>query len=296
MQIRSNIEGVIGRLKALEKALPEAVAAAAAPGYWKRRFTASAERTLAPLWALTRDLELRSFYERMAPRIVATIVGEAFERGSYFTMFIPEDAMRPEVSIGKAAEYAIGTRTPTGRVKKEVINRGVFDPDGPDKSNRENVDLVRQTILDWVALEKNRGPQDYKEDGTPYSDEEIAARLEVILGLRPHETLGNARTEIMKNAAEGLTRALQSWLDGECATSPEMAASLRGAGHLDTVNSVGIRPGSPNMTFDPKVAEQWLAAVMADWKLTVFRSMPDRLRDQVDKVFARIKTELPLTK
>jgi hypothetical protein len=50
------------------------------------------------------------------------------------------------------------------------------------------------------------------------------------------------------------------------------------------------------MTFDPKVAEQWLAAVMADWKLTVLRSMPDRLRDQVDKVFARIKTELPLTK
>lgn len=296
MQIKSNIEGVIGRLKALEKALPEAMVAAAAPGYWKRRFIASAERTLTPLWALTRNLELRSVYERMSPRIVATIVGEAFERGSYFTMSIPPDAMRPEVSIGKAAEYAIGTRTPTGRVKKEVINRGVFDPDGPDKSNRENVDLVRQTILDWVALEKHRGPQDYKEDGTPYSDEEIAARLEVILGLRPHETLGNARTEIMKQAAEGLTRALQSWLDGECATSPEMAASLRGAGHLAAVNTVGIRPGSPNMTFDPKVAEQWLAAVMADWKLTVFRSMPDRLRDQVDKVFARIKTELPLTK
>ena len=50
------------------------------------------------------------------------------------------------------------------------------------------------------------------------------------------------------------------------------------------------------MTFDPKIAEQWLAAVMADWKLTVLRSMPVRLQYEVGKVFARIKTELPLTK
>jgi hypothetical protein len=293
VRIGSNIREIILRLNRVDAEVPEAIARSIAPDYWTPRLVHAASQALREQWKLERNADLRNWYEKMTPRIVATVMGQVFGGGAFYTMGIPQDATAPVTSIEQAAEYESNIRTPSGRYKK------MPDPTPEEElkltQDQENLNRVRQLILDWVSWEKRLTPEEQNE-----APEKVAEKIEVILGLRPHETKGMARTQAMLDAAKEISRALQQWAqgEGESGVNPEMAAGMRAQGLSPMLRSSSGFPisGGPlgTVMISPEVAEQWLMAVMEAWVKLVMELLPGRVREELTKTFTKIKTELPL--
>jgi hypothetical protein len=289
MMIKSNVGQVVGRLRRLDAEMPAALSRAVSPTYWKPRFESVALRTLRAQWALERNLALRELYERLTPRIVATMVGETFEGGTLFGLSIPRELVQPSVNLAGAAEFNLGQRTPTGRIKKEVVDAGVFHPETLDQAGGENLERARQIVRDWVMLEKQLGPEDYQKDGSPLSPEQLAQRIEVILGIG-RSVVPRERTQAMQDAAASLARAIQRWLDGEGDT-PSPNYSAAGAPPWRTESGPTLAaPRQPALSAE--VAEQWLSAVLAAWKAYILASLPARMRMELARTMKRIQTEM----
>lgn len=302
MVIRSNIQDVIGRLKRVEAELPKAVERAVGPKYWKTSLEFCARKTLRAQWVNERNVKLRAFYERMTDRMVATIMDQTFESGIRYLMSTPPTpgAASPVTApfdIPAAADYNLGRRTPMGRLTKEA---SMGDESALHPEQIENLDRVRQLVLDWVTLEKNLDPaRDYNKDGTPLSPQEIAERIEEILGINAGAVPG-ARSELMKHAAAKLTEAIQSWLDGEASSTP--APNYQGGVAPGTAAAMvsgvpaasGGASATPALTFPPGVAEQWLAAVLAAWKALLLSRLSHRLDYEIFKTFSKVRSELSL--
>jgi len=125
-------------------------------------------------------------------------------------------------------------------------------------------------------IKKHRDQRDLKEDGTPYSDEEIAERLQVILGIS-RKAVPRDRSPVMDDAAAALTRGINRWLLGEGENPP--------------VNYRNNSKTSPP-TVDPPIARQWLEAVLAAWKAYLLAQLPTRIHLQLEKLFKNAKGDL----
>lgn len=286
MKIQSNIQEVISRLNRVDAEVPEAVARAIAPVYWTPRLKAAALRVLREQWGRESNATVRAQHERMVPRIVETIMGQVFERGSFFTMSLPRDAIAA-TDIEQAAEYQSSIRTPTGRYKR--MPDPTPEEEQASQQNQENLNRVRQLILDWVMLEKRLTPEEQNE-----APERVAEKIEVILGLRPHETLGMARSERMKDAAEAIAGALKNWMEGEgeSGTNPEMAAGMRAQGLSPQVTNVaGFPVPLGSATVSPEVALRWLEAALEAWVKLLAKELPGRIREEVAKTMGDVKRE-----
>lgn len=262
--ISSNIKTVIRRLERLEEGLPEAVRRAAAPVYWKPRLQASAERVLRGLWALERNLELRAAYERLMPAMLATIEAAATAAGTEFRMSLPAMALGAGRGgdVASAVDFNQAQHTDTGRLSKNF--RMPADAMAAQSDNRER---VRAGIREWVAHEKIRGPRD-----AGLSDEEIADRLEWIMGLH-RETSPKAYTEAMASAGEGLALRIQQFMDADA------------AGGI-------VRLEARGRTMDAETAQGWLKAVLATWSAMLRASLPSRVDVEIGKLFKKIQAEL----
>lgn len=302
MVIRSNIQDVIGRLKRLQSELPKAVERAVGPKYWKSSLELCARKTLRAQWVNERNVALHAFYERMTERIVATVMEQIFDGGIRYLMSIPSEVGATPVpapfDIPAAAQYNLGRRTPKGRLTKEAR---MGDEAAIHPEQVENLDHVRQLVLDWVTLEKNLDPaRDYHKDGTPLTPQEIAERIEEILGINAG-AVPLARSELMKTAAAKLTQAIQSWLDGEASSTP--APNYRGGVAPGTAAAMasGV-PSAPGgeptakqaLTFPPGVAEQWLAAVLVAWKALFLSRLSHQLEYEISRTFSKVTNELTL--
>jgi hypothetical protein len=267
--IRSNASVVLRRLRRFQEELPKAQAAAVSPQYWKPKLEMVARKTLVAQWQLTRSVAQRELYERLTPMIVQTFAAEVFGGGVRFSLGLPAGAGTVTgFDLAGAAAYHLGQRTPLGRLKKYTM---------ADAEQQANLEAVRQSIRDWVMLEKNREPdRDMKADGTPYSDEEIAERIMEILGVNERAT-PRARTAEMEHAAEGLTRAIEGWLRGEGDSPPVVRPE---AGQHRQVK------------LDPAVVEQWFRAVLLAWQALLAAGLAPRLKAEVERLWKTIESEL----
>ena len=180
MKLISNLAGVIDRLEELQAGYPAAVRRALAPEQWTPRLRDIAEKTLtAQVWSLgvtdEMDVQTRARLKRLIPQLVDTVMGVARPEGSLFQMWLPPNAVA-DISFTGAAKFASNQWTPMGRAKKFAM---------PDPQGEENLQAARQAVLDWVMLEKKRDTRDEKKDGSMMSDDQIADRVERIMGLRP---------------------------------------------------------------------------------------------------------------
>jgi hypothetical protein len=266
--IQSNIGQVIARLKRLDEAVPHALRKGAEPGYWKPRLESVALKTIRAQWALEPNIRLRELYERITPKVMATLTADLFDGGSRFTMSIPQASQRVAADLAAAASFNISQRTPTGRIKKEVFQQNFYRPQTIDQRAVENLERARQIVLDWVMLEKNRDDRDRRSDGTMLSDEEIAERIGSILGIGRSGVVPRERTQTVKDAAESLSGAIQRWLDGEGDSPP-----------------VNYDSAAPAKALPPEAAAQWLQAVLLAWQEFLISSLPSRLSFQLAKVF-----------
>lgn len=262
MRLKSNISGIVGRLKRLQAGIPEAVRDAIDPAYWKGRLEYVALKTLRAQWALERDVQTRALYERLTPRILGTLTADLVGQVSVFTLGLPSSAVAEGLNLQAAIDYKLAQLTPAGRERKYALH----EPDA-----EEHLAAMRQSIRDWVTLEKER---DERDQGL--TDEQIAERIEEILGLSDR-TVPRERTPAMEAAAASLTRAIEGWLAGE-GDSPPVNRPEGGT--------------ATGATIAPDVAAQWLEAVLLAWRIYVQTHLLDRLALAMGKLHQRIQTEL----
>jgi hypothetical protein len=244
MLLRSNIPAVKARLQRLQAGFPDVLAQAIAPAHWKPLLELIASKTLRAQWVGETDVQTRALYERLTPRIVATFMEKLLPNGVEYTLGIP-DLLLSDVGLAAAAKFNLSTLTPTGRERKLSIK---------EVEAEAQLHSVRQTILDWVQLEKRRDERD-----AGLSDEQIAERIEHILGVGDR-VIPRDRTPAMEEAALGLNRAIQSWLDGEGDSPPPQRAEVTKAAGLA-----------------PAVAQQWLYAVLLAWREYLRVHLPSRI-------------------
>lgn len=273
----------------LQSELPKALLAALDPAYWQERLKMSATKTLRKAWEGERNLALHELYERLTPRIVATIMGAYYESGVWFQMAVPpgwtEDAGGwPDLARAAAFNAALASALPAGapgrgpgRPTKMSIDEMLLT----HPEEQKNLEKVRQAILDWVTFEKDWDERDYHADGTPSTPQERAERVMEILGVGEP----GARTVDMDVAAIGLAAAIESWLAGEGSTSPEMAQSARAA----EAAQHGEPESKSASRLDPAVAHEWLEKVLAGWVALVRRDLPRRIERELDKLRSRLK-------
>lgn len=269
--VRSNVREVIHRLKRLQEGLPGVIRDSAAPVYWLPRLEASATKTIRALWASERVLAKRELYERLTPKIVATVTGAFVEHGVDFLMHVPTSGVGQDggVNVAAASQYNLGVRTPTGRIRKYAVM---------EEEQQKNLEATRQAVRDWVMLEKRRDERDTKADGTPLSDEEIADRILQILGLKENAAPGRRGPET-EAAAEALSGAIQRWLAGEGETPPTNPGKDLGVGG----GGVGL---------DPETLRQWLNAVLLAWRSLLLAGIPDRIALGIRKLWNKASGEM----
>lgn len=264
--IQSNVGQVIARLKRLDDAVPQALRKSIEPGYWKPRLASVALKTIRAQWASEPSPKVRELYEKITPAVVSTLVADWFDSGTYFTMSVPDSGRRLATDLAAAAQFNIGQRTPTGRVKKEVFQQNFFRPDTVNHAAIENLERARQFVLDWVKIEKHLDHRDQKADGTYLSEEEIAERIGAILGIGRTGVIPRDRTISVQTAAQSLSSAIQRWLDGEGENPP-------------------VNYDKSEAKLDPKVAGAWLQAVLLAWQKYLVASLPARVSFHLAKVF-----------
>jgi hypothetical protein len=175
-----------------------------------------------------------------------------------------------DVALASAAKFASAQWTPLGRARKWAM---------PDPLGEQNLQASRQAILDWVTMEKQWDERDAGK--TP---KQIAERIETILGLRPafHE-----RNQAMDEAADSLRGAIEAWLMGE--------ESTPGGGHAvqtpasDPTRGLSSRPS----TVTNGMARQWLDAVLQSWWVYFHVHLPDRVDDELKKLWQKLRRSQP---
>ncbi len=299
MLIKSNIKEVVAQLKRVEVGLPEALRAAAGPKYWLPRLREAAERELRAQWANEPDTGLRAFYEKITPKVVDTIIGQVFPAAILYEMFVPLDFVGtlPDIK-GSAQFFQSKVVTPSGRVKKEVADYWANGPENTDKSRAKwdqferdyaRLEEVRQVILDWVQNVKKKDTRDMDSGGIPLSDENIAKRIEYILGIG----LGakpKARTDEMNAAADKLAGAIDKWMRGEDEDAPFDPPYA--TGRPDPEGIFHYHPQGPKLRSD--VALQWLAAVLLAWQKLLWAGLPNRIAVEIRKLFTKINQDFPI--
>jgi hypothetical protein len=248
-------------LKRWQAGLPEAAASALDPAYWRPRLEFVALKTLRAQWALERDVQTRALYERLTPRLLATLTAELSAGVARFSLQLPESALAAGFSIQTAVDYKLNQLTPAGRERKFALHE-------PDQE--AHVEAVRQAIRDWVTLEKRR---DERDEGL--TDEQIADRIEEILGLSDR-AVPRERTPAMEEAAAGLMKSIESWLAGD--------------GDTPAVNRGTKAEGRGAIA--PEVAAQWFEAVLLAWRSYLQTHLRDRLEAALEKLHRRVQTEL----
>lgn len=257
------------RLEEFQAGIPGCVDRALDKNYWVPALRTAAEKALRAQFALFTDAQTSARYAQMLPRILDTLMLRVTPGTRTFEMWLPADTIS-DVNIAAAAKYASLQWTPLGRQKKYAF---------ADVNDEQNLAMARQAILDWVTLEKQWDERDAGK--TP---EQIAERIETLLGLRPAY---RERNQEMEEAAESLRGAIEAWLAGDSETP--------GGGHAvstpatDPARQLGRRPsGLTNAQ-----ARQWLEAVLQTWVVYFQIHIKDRVEDEIKKLWKKVKSTQP---
>ncbi len=274
--LKSNLKSVIAQMEQYQAGLPGCVQRALSPPAWEGPLRQLAEKSLRAQFLLA-DVQARARYEKLLPRILDTLLATLKPGGATFSLLLPFQIMA-ELDLEGAAQQAGLAWTPTGRERKQFQRQGT-----PEAYNLKEANLAaaKQAVLDWVTYEKN-----WDERDAGKSVEEVADRIQVILGLKPAM---RGRNSAMEEAASGLSSAIQSWLAQDEATpggteisSPATDPFRHQPGHLVS------RSGLTNAE-----ARRWLTAVLQSWTIYFQRVFKDRLAAELTKLHRKINTQQP---
>jgi hypothetical protein len=266
--IQSNLKSVLARLEAFQAGIPGAVERALDKNYWLPALRAVGEKALRAQFTLFTDVQTRARYEKLLPDILDTITARVRPGTRLFAMSLPAEVLT-DVNLAAAAQWASLQWTPTGRARKWAM---------PDPQAEQNLAASRQAILDWVTYEKQWDDRDAGK--TP---EEVAERIERILGLRPamHE-----RNQEMDLAAEDLQGAIEAWLAG--------APSTPGGHAVDSPAASPARHQPPRpQGLNNAQARQWLDAVLQTWMIYFRVHLPDRIEAEFKKLRRQVQNRQP---
>ncbi len=265
--ITHNIDGVIRHLKGFRDGIPGVMSGAIAPtgpGKWTEWFGMVAEKTLramvhTELRSERNSIERHDHLVRLSNDLLKSLKGEVIEGGALYRMGYAAEHSSIGPSVAHARSLQEENADPNrkfGTVKKRA-----------DMESRENVNLVREGILDFVRTAKHLTEVDNGQ-----TDEEIADRLEWILGI--HDRLQPKNwTEGMKAGTEGLARAIQDFLN------------------LWNAERMGrARPGLNEE--DAAIVRQWLEAVQLAWRSALQARMPVRVGLMLEALWTRTRTDL----
>lgn len=261
--LTSNLDQIIGRVGRMPAAIEAGVVRGIAPAYWLARLGRLTERTLRAQWALETDVRRREVFERLTPWLVESITGELlagpvtqFQMGKAEVRSQNAGTGGPDLAGAKDA-YGSKLTTPAGQERKYA---GAF------VEEQRNLADVREGLLDWVRTEKRKETEPGGRDAG-LSDEEIAERLEWILGLRgaPRD-----HTAAMQEAAEALRPHVQKFLDEH------------GEGGVQS-------PKSTVQGSTEETVRTWLAAVLAAWRAYLGAAVPDKVRYEIGRELGKLK-------
>jgi len=267
--LKSNLKAVMARLQELQAGIPGCVERALDEGYWVPALRVVAEKTLRGQFAMVADMADRARYELYLPQILATLMMKASPGSRVFEMWLPAESLS-DVNLAAASKFAESQWTPQGRARKAAM----LDPE-----SQPNLQAARQAVLDWVMLEKEWDERD--EGKTP---EEIAERIETILGLRP---AFRERSQEMDEAAAGLRNAIKAWLEG-AETTPSGNHAVQTPATDPTRNLQGRATGLTNA-----LARQWLEAVLQSWMIYFRVHLRDRVEAEFKKLHRKIQGKQP---
>ena len=241
---------------------------ALAPAFWVPWLAARTAQVLEVQFALIEDVQTRERYRRLLPQLVDQIQARVVPGRALFSFALPADTVS-SVDLTAAAKYASLNWTPSGRARKYAL---------PDPLAEMNLQASRQAILDWVTLEKQRDARDKN-----LSNEQIAERVETILGLKPAMI---ERSQEMNDAAENVRGAIDAWLSGAENTRED------GTGHDVTTPATDPTRGlaaSQLKGVSNGLARQWLEAVLETWLVNFRRVLKDRIEAELQKLHAKVQ-------
>jgi hypothetical protein len=264
--IKTNLKSVIARLEQYQAGIPGCVDRALAAEFWVPWLAKRARQVLEMQFALIDDVQTRERYRRLLPQIEHHISARVLPGHATFAFWLPSETIS-DVNLAAAAKYSALNWTPGGRARKYAM---------PDPLAELNLQAARQAILDWVTLEKQRDERDAN-----LSNEQIAERIETILGLRPAMIERNAQ---MDAAAESLRGAIDAWLTGADNTHAD------GTGHDVTAPATDPTRNLPSLRgVSNGRARQWLEAVRETWLVNFRAVLRDRIRAELDKLHVKVQ-------
>jgi hypothetical protein len=284
--IKSNIKAVIERMEMLRDGLPGALRRAAAADRWKPVLRASAERKLRGLAASSkRNFGPTADLTGLAAAILKTFESADTEKGSVHSLAAAmPDARATELEPTSTPYFQTVVETARDMMHSLVtrqygdIERTRRMPLAPNSDERARMNYARQAVLEWVktvkTIEGTPGGRDYdSKTGGPMKAEEIADRLNFILGLE--QRFSGEQTVEMRKAAANLAKPLEAFLEKQ--ERADMPASLQ-----EATKGLEFRGQARSL------AEQWMAAIAADWKAIVLARMPGVIEGELVKLGRQI--------
>lgn len=262
MRIATNLPQVINRLKRLQTGLPQAVQRALLPKYLEPEFKDAALVTIRAQWVNERNVKLHELYERVTPQIVETVTGALLDDGASFSMRLPrESAPGQSADVTAASLFQQQSKTPTGREAKNFRL-----PLDEWKSRRENLEAARHGVLEWVRMEKKKDERD-----SGLSDEEIADRIEWILGIHKN-TIPSQWSSEMQAAAANLVPHIQAFIDA------------------DAAGGVTRLQGAQTPVIDAATVHEWMVKVLAVWRgMVLGGALRHRIEVEIRHEFNRVR-------
>lgn len=252
--VKTNAGDVARRLMRLQKALPGAVAAALEPEQWRFILSEAAEKTLlAMIWAHRFGADDYPAVVRLVRRMVNEMVTEVFATGSRHTLSMPRTPAELLTGLGRAAGAEKNTRQYPDSL------RARRQPLALSPENESSLQELKDAILDWVREEKRLDPDDINQ--TP---EQIAGRIYRIAGLTPaKDSFGSpfVPSEKMGEAADRIMVEVRDFIETR---------------------------GKSGSVVSPELISQWLGAVAASWRSVIRTRLPQKIRQQLDRVEIRM--------
>ena len=265
--LKSNLKEVAARLEEYQRGLPGCVDRALAREYWIPWLRERAKAALQHQFALIADPATRERYQKRLPALLESIGALVRPGLTQFTFGIMAETVS-EVNLTAAGRYASLSWTPTGRARKYAM---------PNEQEGQNLAAARQSVLDWVTHEKHR---DERDEGL--SNEEIAERLEIVMGLRP--ALREPTPE-MREAAESLRGAIGAWLSGDPVT-PSGGHDIKTQAP-DPTRDLPSRQSGVNS----ELVQQWLSAVLQTWLVNFKRALRDRIEAELQQLHRKVQAK-----
>ncbi|HEY1171048.1 MAG TPA: hypothetical protein VGH19_06715 [Verrucomicrobiae bacterium] len=236
--IKSNVKAVIRRLENFQSGFPAAVERTINPKAWQQALGRHARMAMEAV-ALPHEM-------RFLPGIESTLVGKSVAKGVVWQLSNPDPAggtvpdLEEARSLVKGGHFRKGNRAQAAEMQRRS----------------QQVERVRLAVREFVAAPESEGGKRRKAIDAGLTDEELADRLEWIMGIHPGQKAKH-RTDKMESAGDSLQAAVERWM-------------------MEQYGGEGLTPDRAKVLFQ---------AVALVWRQFYLDALPVRLRQELRKLW-----------